>query len=895
MHYPIRKLAGVACLGSAALLLQSTASGQVLFSDDFQSNSSSSWAIYGISANGVTNDYSAQFAFDYSTQTYSFNGATLTVPPAPNSGGTSKGLKVTVNKNGNAQTAAVSLYPIGKSFSGDYALKFDLWMDYNGDIPFGGSGSTEFATFGLNHLGTEVNWPNGPQNGDGDWFAVDGDGGATRDYIAFEGDPTPGPNVELIGSGGFLDRDGDGTFEQGAPDGGFAPFQLMFTAPSPFQTPGAIGKHWVQCEVRQQGGMLTWLINGYIIAQHSSYNGYSSGNIMIGYMDPYFAEIASPPNENYAIFDNVRVIDLTTSNALPVLDISATDPNATESGGDTGTVTITRTGDTTNPLTVNLLTAGTASNGVDYVTIPTSVVIPAGAASKDIVVTPINDSIGEPTETVMVALAGNPGVYDVHNNFATVNIADDGDLPIATVAALRPAAYENHRVASFSVNFANPNSVDSLVNYTMSGTATNGLDYVTVTNKALILAGTTNALVIIDPIDNNKLDGTRTVILTLASGSGYAVGSVSNATILLNDDDLPTGVTLFSDSFESSSSSSSWFINRTFATDPVTFGYNYSVDGIPPAPHTTNGTTFGLKMEANVVAGAVAAVNVLPVGGNFTGDYRVRFDMWINYNGGPNGPLNVGGDQSTEWLNAGLGVKGTVLDWQSGSASMDGIWVVANGDGGSSASYRIYKGATQQTVSANPGTYAAGSQNPANAYYAAFGNDPAPVAQQMAYPGIQDTGNTAVGNPGMAWHDVVLTKQGSTVTWRMDGILIATVDTTGTTLSTNVFVGYNDPSSGVSPVPAVSYGLVDNFKVETLGLPRPNITSIKVVGGIVQIDFTGTASDTPASFQLQSVITLVSGGPSNWIPGATISSLGGGAFRATTPVNGSVRFYRVSR
>jgi hypothetical protein len=50
------------------------ASAQTLFLDDFQTDSSANWSIYGISGIGVTNDYSAQFAFDYGTQTYRYNG-----------------------------------------------------------------------------------------------------------------------------------------------------------------------------------------------------------------------------------------------------------------------------------------------------------------------------------------------------------------------------------------------------------------------------------------------------------------------------------------------------------------------------------------------------------------------------------------------------------------------------------------------------------------------------------------------------------------------------------------------------------------------------------------------------------------------------------------------------
>ena len=129
----------------------------------------------------------------------------------------------------------------------------------------------------------------------------------------------------------------------------------MFRSPA-FQTGGAIGKHWVQVEVRQRDGVIKWLVDGYLIVEQSINNGFTAGNVMLGYTDP-FTEIAAPPNENYAIFDNVRVINLTTSNALPEVSITAPDPDASEPGADTGTFTVTRTGDTTAPLTVSLISA----------------------------------------------------------------------------------------------------------------------------------------------------------------------------------------------------------------------------------------------------------------------------------------------------------------------------------------------------------------------------------------------------------------------------------------------------------------------------------------------------------------------------------------------------------
>jgi Bacterial Ig domain/Calx-beta domain len=97
------------------------------------------------------------------------------------------------------------------------------------------------------------------------------------------------------------------------------------------------------------------------------------------------------------------------TNPLPtaapvVVTITAPDPIADETGPSTGLFTVWRTGATVGPLTVSYRTSGTAVNGVDYVKLPGSVTIPAGADSASFLVTPIDDKIAEEAQTVVVTL-----------------------------------------------------------------------------------------------------------------------------------------------------------------------------------------------------------------------------------------------------------------------------------------------------------------------------------------------------------------------------------------------------------------------------------------------------------------------------------------------------------
>src|SRR5437899_9295836 len=80
----------------------------------------------------------------------------------------------------------------------------------------------------------------------------------------------------------------------------------------------------------------------------------------------------------------------TYSNNVPIISVQATDPRATWSG-DTGTFTIFRAGPTNQPVPVFFGLSGTASNGVDYASIPNSVTLDSGVIATSIVVKPINN------------------------------------------------------------------------------------------------------------------------------------------------------------------------------------------------------------------------------------------------------------------------------------------------------------------------------------------------------------------------------------------------------------------------------------------------------------------------------------------------------------------------
>ncbi len=309
-----------------------------------------------------------------------------------------------------------------------------------------------------------------------------------------------------------------------------------------------------------------------------------------------------------------------------------------------------------------------------------------------------------------------------------------------------------------------------------------GASAVEVTLTANLVAGTT-------------VSATQTI--------GGVVGPASNVVTVTSES---CGF-LFEDDMDSETG---WTVNFT-ADTAYQFGYDYSAMGIPPSPNG-GGTTTGLLMKANLVEpGGAEYVVATPMGLSLSGQFRVVFDIWLN----ANGPFPGGGTGSTEYIGGGVGYDGTT------AGLVGGIFLV-DGEGGSSRDYRMYKNAGEQFVAS--GQYDVDTNNNSGVDLSAyFPSQSPPAFQQANYP--QQTGSTAAGAGGFAWHQVVLTvdSDAGTVNCAVDGLSIGTLSTSigsDFPIAGNVQVMYADVFSSVSDNADLSFGIVDNFAVlEALGTP----------------------------------------------------------------------------
>jgi subtilisin family serine protease len=235
------------------------------------------------------------------------------------------------------------------------------------------------------------------------------------------------------------------------------------------------------------------------------------------------------PNPGYVV-GTPKSATVTIISDEPVT-IAAVTPTATEVGPSAGVLRVTRSGGTAAPLTVFYKVSGTATAGSDYLALPGSVTIAAGASTADIVVTPIDDTVMEQKETVTVTLLAGPGYIVKYPRIATVTIVSDEVVTIAAVASV--AAEGGPSNAAFRVTRTGGTAASLTVAYTVAGTAAAGRDYATLSRSVTIPAGASTADIVVAPIADAIAERSETVAVTLAPRSSYVIGTPATATVTI--------------------------------------------------------------------------------------------------------------------------------------------------------------------------------------------------------------------------------------------------------------------------------------------------------------------------------------------------------------------------
>jgi hypothetical protein len=272
------RIAAARAAAALALLAPvAAARAQVLFAETFNDGAAGSRWFNRSGRDGGAADFSTNYAFDYST---------LGIPAAPRGTGTI-GAKLDVNLTNqglSSEAEGLNIYPTGKTFSGDFVFRFDVYARVSGGVA---PATTEDLLGGVDATGNRANWYslNGPGT-DGVFYGASADGGRNfkQDYTSYVGRPTGDPTAFPL-------------YDNLDP----IP-QSIFPASN-----GTPANQWVTFDISQIESNMTWRLNGRAIAMSDGSLGFSSGNVFLGYQD---LDNTINPN-TFGIFDNVQVLRVT--------------------------------------------------------------------------------------------------------------------------------------------------------------------------------------------------------------------------------------------------------------------------------------------------------------------------------------------------------------------------------------------------------------------------------------------------------------------------------------------------------------------------------------------------------------------------------------------------------
>ncbi len=186
-------------------------------------------------------------------------------------------------------------------------------------------------------------------------------------------------------------------------------------------------------------------------------------------------------------------------------------------------------------------------------------------------------------------------------------VVSNAAISTVTISATDSNAREQAiNIGKFTVNRVGGTNVALTVRYDLSGSATAGIDYSSLSGMVLIPANSANATIVVTPVDDALVECKETVIATLATSAVYKVGSSSQAIVDLKDNDLPTVTIAASDpsASEPGSNKGAFTVTRTGCTN-VSLRVNFTVSGTAVAGSDYQGLGTSISIQAGKTSGSL--------------------------------------------------------------------------------------------------------------------------------------------------------------------------------------------------------------------------------------------------------------------------------------------------
>jgi uncharacterized protein (TIGR03382 family) len=122
----------------------------------------------------------------------------------------------------------------------------------------------------------------------------------------------------------------------------------------------------------------------------------------------------------------------------------------------------------------------------------------------------------------------------------TISLTVENVVPTANLELWRNGSELNTLAARASLVLSAPAPMALVCTYQIGGSADAGLDYTALSGTCVIPEGGSEYTILIQPIQDNYVEGTETVVLTLnpAPGGEFVLGDNASLAVVLEDDDV---------------------------------------------------------------------------------------------------------------------------------------------------------------------------------------------------------------------------------------------------------------------------------------------------------------------------------------------------------------------
>ena len=207
-------------------------------------------------------------------------------------------------------------------------------------------------------------------------------------------------------------------------------------------------------------------------------------------------------------------------------------------------ISVNRLGATNGTARVNYTTVnGTAVAGQDYTAQSGLLTFDPGVTLQTFSVPIADDALIEPSETFVVNLSNLTGGAALSRDQATVTIVDN-DFRAGVLTFSAPAYSVGEDDGSMTITVLRTNGSTGVLSVeyaTVTGTASNGVDFATQSGLLVFPEGATSQTITITILDDGVVEGDEAFLVQLSNPSGTVIMGPSNVVVTIVDEESGPG------------------------------------------------------------------------------------------------------------------------------------------------------------------------------------------------------------------------------------------------------------------------------------------------------------------------------------------------------------------